>query len=203
MSAPLNPAGPDRFAAACRRFDDANAQDPNVEVEQGEARPRELVYAGWLTGWVLKLCPGASEELRLAARAQHLCRWMIPRDTYPMTRVGYLKWRQALKEFHAGRAGEILRETGYSDTVTRRVQSLIRKQDFPHDPEACVLEDALCLVFLEHQLAALAARNPADKVIGALRKSWAKMTASGRAEALKLRFGPKEKALVELALKSA
>ena len=68
------------FDAAVRRFDEENARDPNTEIVNGVAHPRELLYAQWLTNWVLKLCPNASDELRLAARCQHLCRWMIPRD---------------------------------------------------------------------------------------------------------------------------
>src|SRR6188474_3518022 len=68
-----------RFEAACRSFDAANSLDPNLEIVEGIARPRELVYAERLTHWVLKLCLGASEELRLAARCQHICRWMIAR----------------------------------------------------------------------------------------------------------------------------
>ena len=52
-----------------------------VETADGLAQPRELLYARWLTDWVLKLCPDASEPLRLAARCQHLCRWMVPRDS--------------------------------------------------------------------------------------------------------------------------
>jgi len=44
----------------------------------------------------------------------------------------------------------------------------------------------LCLVFLEFQLTALAAKSDDDKMINALRKSWEKMTeAARRAEALK------------------
>ena len=97
-----------------RRFDEENSRDPHFENIDGVSHPRELIYAQWLTDWVLKLCPGASEELRLAARCQHLCRWKIPRDSYPMTRPGYLKWRADLKRFHADRAGEILREVGLS-----------------------------------------------------------------------------------------
>ena len=96
----------------------------------------------------MRLCPEASEELRLAARCQHICRWEIPRGTYPMTRAGYLKWRADLKKFHAQKAGEILREAGYDETTIRRVQDLNLKKNFPDDPETRVLEDALCLVFL-------------------------------------------------------
>jgi len=69
-------------------------------------------------------------------------------------------------------------------------------------PESRVLEDALCLVFLQHQFADLAARTAEDKVINALRKSWNKMTPAAQAEALKLSFGPREQALLNQALAS-
>src|SRR5688572_29360637 len=161
---------PDRFEAALRRFDEENSRDPNREIVNGVGRPRELVYAERLTDWVLKLCPGASEELRLAARCQHLCRWMIPRRDYPMTRVGYLKWRNDLKSFHAKKAGEILREFGYGEGIVAKVQALNLKKNFPDDPDSRVLEDALCLVFLQHQFAELAAKTDDRKMINALQK---------------------------------
>jgi uncharacterized protein DUF4202 len=199
----FQPADSKRFETVLRRFDEENSRDPNQEPFQGESRPREWVYARWLTDWVVRLSPGASEELRLAARCQHLCRWMIARDSYPMTRAGYLKWREDLKKFHAQKAGEILREAGYPAEVVGRVQSLNLKKDFPRDPEGRVLEDALCLVFLEHQLAELAGKTAEDKVINAIRKSWEKMTPAGRDEALKLGYGASEKVLLEKALHPA
>jgi hypothetical protein len=192
----FQPRNAHHFEAAIRRFDAENSRDPNLENGQ----PRELLYAQRLTGWVLRLCPEASEELRLAARCQHICRWEIPRASYPMTRAGYLKWRADLKKFHAQKAGEILRETGYDETVIRRVQDLNLKKNFPADPESRVLEDALCLVFLQFQLAALAGKTDEDKTINALRKSWTKMSETGRAEALKLDFGAREKNLLQRAL---
>jgi hypothetical protein len=190
-----------RFEAALRRFDEENARDPNSETVDGTAHPRELLYARRLTDWVLRLCPNASEELRLAARCQHICRWEIPRNSHPMTRAGYLQWRATLKKFHAQMAGEILRELGYGEDVIRRVQDLNLKKNFPDDPEGRVLEDALCLVFLQFQFADLAAKTAEDKTINALQKSWQKMTGAARAEALKLNHGPREKVLLERALK--
>jgi hypothetical protein len=190
----------ERFNTAIRQFDENNSRDPNREVVAGVARPRELAYADWLAGWVQRLCPDASEELRLAARCQHLCRWTIPRASYPMTRAGYLQWREALKQFHARRAGEIMREAGYGDDMILRVQRLNLKKDFPDSAESRVLEDALCLVFLEHQLAPLVDKTEEAKVITALQKSWKKMTPAGQAEALRLSYLPREKALLEKAL---
>lgn len=186
----------EKFQAAIARFDEENSRDPNSENGQ----PRELLYSQRLTDWVLKLCPIAAESLQLAARCQHICRWESPRENYPMTRPGYLKWRADLKKFHAEKSGAILREVGYDDEAVRRVQDLNLKKNFPADAEACILEDALCLVFLEFQLTALAAKCDDEKMITALKKSWAKMTAAARAEALKLNFGEREKQLVERAL---
>ena len=186
----------EKFLSAIARFDAENSRDPNRE----NSRPRELLYAERLTGWVLKLCPHASEPLRLAARGQHICRWESPRENYPMTRAGYLKWRADLKKFHAQKSGEILRETGYDDETIRRVQDLNLKKNFPADPEVRVLEDALCLVFLEFQFAELAAKSDDEKMINALRKSWEKMTEAARAEALKLDYGEREKNLISRTL---
>jgi hypothetical protein len=74
------------------------------------------------------------------------------------------------------------------------------KKNFPNDFETQILEDALCLVFLQFQLADLAAKTAEDKTINALQKSWAKMSEPARAEALKLNYAPREKALLQRAL---
>ncbi|HWW00261.1 MAG TPA: DUF4202 domain-containing protein [Candidatus Acidoferrum sp.] len=194
------PADAQRFAEALRRFDEENSRDPNHEHVAGIARPRELVYAEWLTDWVLRVCPQASEELRLAARCQHLCRWQVPRDSYPMTRAGYLRWREDLKKFHAQKAGDILREVGYPDDLMVRVQNLNLKKNFPHDSESRVLEDALCLVFLERQFGDLAAKTSDEKMVNALQKAWKKMTPAAHALALTLNYPPKQKTLLDQAL---
>ena len=129
---------------------------------------------------------------------------MVPRDSYPMTRAGYLKWREGLKHFHAEKAGEILREVGYPEEIIARVQSLNLKKNFPHDAEGRVLEDALCLVFLEHQFGDLASKTTEDKMINALQKAWKKMTPAAQAQALKLSYSPQQHALLaEKALRPA
>jgi len=189
-----------RFEAALRRFDEENARDPNQEIVEGVAQPRELVYARRLYDWVLKLAPNASQELLLAARSQHICRWTIPRNNYPMDRVGYLKWRNDLKQFHSEKSSGILRELGFPEATIARVQALNLKKDFPRDPESRVLEDALCLVFLQFQFADLAARTSEDKMVNALQKSWKKMTPTAREHALRLTFEARERALLERAL---
>lgn len=189
-----------RFNQAIQRFDDENALDPHRESADGREWPAELLYAMRLTEWVKKLAPQASEALLLAARSQHLCRWQIPRNQYPMTRAGYLKWRSELKIFHARKSAEILQELGYSPALIERVRDLNLKKHFPQDEETRVLEDALCLVFLQYQLGALAAKSTEEKIVNALRKSWGKMTPIARQIALNLDYRPQERALLEKAL---
>ena len=190
----------ERFKRAIARFDEENSRDPNFEVVDGVKRSRELLYAERLSNWVGRFAPNASEALLLAARCQHLCRWMIPRNSYPMTRAGYLQWREALKKFHAEKAGEILREVGYPENVIARVQSLNLKKGFPQAEETRVLEDALCLVFLERQFADLASKTSDDKMINALQKAWKKMTPAARKLATELSYRPREQALLDEAL---
>jgi len=202
MTLPTGMSEPARFEAALRRFDEENARDPNVETVDGQPQPRELMYARRLTDWVLRLRPDASESLQLAARCQHLGRWLIPRESYPMTRPGYLKWREDLKRFHAEHAGQILREAGYPDETVQRVQALNLKRDLAHDAECQTLEDALCLVFLQFQLADLVQKTDEARVTNALQKSWKKMSPQARAEALKLPYLPREKGLLNRALGS-
>lgn len=194
---------PERFVTAIHRFDEENSRDPNKEIVEGVAQPRELLYAQRLCAWVLRLAPAASEPLRLAARCQHIGRWLISRDAYEMTRTGYLRWRSDLKAMHARKAGDILREAGYPAETLLRVQDLNLKSNFPKDSESRVLEDALCLVFLQYQFAELAHRTAEDKIVNALRKSWNKMTPLGQAEALRLSFSPQEMALLNQALRTS
>ncbi len=199
MDAPFSIA----FHCAIERFDAENARDPNTEMADGVACPRELLYAKRLTQWVLRLAPDAGESLRLAARCQHICRWMIPRHSHPMTRAGYLRWRAELKDFHAQKAEAILREAGCAEPVIHKVRDLNLKKNFPRDPESRILEDALCLVFLEFQFADLARKTAEDKLINAIQKTWKKMSVAARKQAIGLPFADREKQLLEQALRNA
>ena len=188
-----------RFHQVLRRFDDENASDPNLITIAGTVQPRELFYAQRLTEWVLRLCPEASEALQLAARCQHICRWMIPRNSYPMTRAGYLRWREELKRFHAQKSSEILREAGYPGEMIARVRELNLKKNLGEDPECQVLEDALCLETLQYQLGDLMDKTEPDKMVAILQKTWKKMSPAARQEAVGLSFSDREKDLLSKA----
>jgi hypothetical protein len=169
----------ERFREAIRRFDAANSEDPHHEVVDGVAYPKELLYAQRLTTWLARFAPEASEALHLAARSQHIRRWAIPRDRYPMDRRGYLLWRTTLAKFHADTAATILREVGYEESMIQRVRSLLRKEGLKRDPEVQCLEDVICLVFLESYCAEFAGQHEVGKALGILRKTWSKMSPRG------------------------
>jgi hypothetical protein len=189
-----------RFDEAIARFDAANAEDPSTENERGTALPKELLYARRMSDRLERFAPRATEIVRLAARAQHIRRWMIPRDRFPMDRAGYRKWRAELGEFHAETAGEILREVGYDEGTTERVQALLRKQRLKVDPEAQLLEDVACLVFLEHYLAGFSRKHDERKLIDIVRKTWRKMSPQGHRAALDLQLPPDLEHLVARAI---
>jgi hypothetical protein len=188
------------FQEAIRRFDEANRADPNPITIDGKPVPYELFYAQRLTEWVERLAPSASPALRLAARCQHICRWMIPRSSYPMTRAGYLKWRTDLKRFHAEKSGQILSQSGCSPDLIARVQELNLKKNLGQDPELQFLEDALCLVTLQYQLTDLVQKTEPEKLISILQKTWKKMSAQAREEGLRLSYPENQKKLLAQAL---
>lgn len=182
-----------RLLTVLSAIDDYNRQDPTG---------RELPYAEKLTSWVLKLNPTASETLRIAARGQHIGRWKSPRESFPMDRGGYLRWREELKRFHAKTVGDLMAAAGYAEAEIEPVKQIILKKNFQTNPDAQTMEDALCLVFLESQFEELRSKTPDDKMIDILRKTWKKMSPSGQTAALQIPLAPREKALVEKALSS-
>jgi hypothetical protein len=199
--------GTDRFAAAIRAIDAANALDPNPVVVEGRARPKELAHAEMVTAWVGKLRPDASEALLLAARGHHFRRWTVPRGSYPTGRAGYLRWRRALHRQQADELSVLLAQCGYDDATIERVAALVRKDGLgregaPSEPEVQTLEDAICLVFLETQLADFATRHDDAKLLGVLAKTAKKMSPNALARAGELPLDDGARALLARALQS-
>jgi hypothetical protein len=178
----------DRLTAAIAAIDEANACDPNVIEADGELRPKELVHAERMTGWVTQLDPDADEAQLIAARAHHLRRWEVPRGSYPEGRAGYLRWRSDQKKRHATDVGEILDRVGYDDAVSDRVQRIVRKEGLGTDPAVQIHEDSLCLVFLELQLTDLVADLGRERAIEVLRRTAPKMSPRGLELALTLPY---------------
>ncbi|MBM3585616.1 MAG: DUF4202 domain-containing protein [Alphaproteobacteria bacterium] len=171
------------LVCALALIDEANGRDPGCDAD---GTPKALAYGRRMSRWLDRLAPAASDALRIAVRAQHIERWTVPRDSYPMDRIGYHRWRTGLQRMHGERAGAIARAAGYDAVTVGRVASLVRKEGIKRDAEAQALEDAACLSFLEDEFAAFATRYDDAKIVDIVRKTWAKMSPQGHALALEL-----------------
>ncbi|MGZ0655107.1 DUF4202 domain-containing protein [Coraliomargarita sp. W4R72] len=189
-----------RFCETIAAFDSLNSQDPNLIEVNGEAMPKELHDAFAMTRWVETLDANASEAVHLAARCQHLCRWEVPRSSYPEGRQSYLRWRADLKVRHAKKSAEILNSHGYDSAMVDAVSRINMKTGIKSNEEVQLIEDALCLVFLECQFEAYLDKWEDDKIIRILQKTWAKMSDRGHAAALQLKMSDRASALVQQAL---
>lgn len=181
-------------------IDDANGRDPNRETADGKSWPKEQLYSHRMTTRLREFMPEAPEVLRIAAHAQHIERWTIPRSDFPKTRPGYLQWRRQLGHFHADRTAELMAATGYPQDYIETVRKLLTKQQLKQDPLVQALEDVICLVFIEFYLADFAADYDRAKLIRILQKTWAKMSDRGHQAALQLPLPGDMLALIREAL---
>ncbi len=188
------------FLKASEYIDAANAQDPNYEIVDEKKHPKELVYSDRMYARLMQFAPQASEEVQIASKAQHICRWKIERKLYPMDRVGYLKWREELKKFHATTTAQILSKVGYPEDFINRVCFLIEKKSLKKDLETQLLEDVICLVFLEFYLEDFAVKHDDEKMKNIIIKTWAKMSKNGHDAALKISYSKENLDLIKSAL---
>ncbi len=189
-----------RYQEAIARFDAANAEDPTMEAVDGEPVPKELIYGRRMSERLEAFAPDAPESVKLAVRAQHIRRWEVPRQSYPEGRAGYLKWRTDLYKRHGDIAGEIMQDVGYDDDTIARVKTLLRKRGLKTDPDVQLLEDVICLVFLEHYFHDFAKQHEEQKLIPIVQKTWNKMTARAHEAAMQLDYAPEDLALIRRAL---
>jgi hypothetical protein len=188
------------FQNASNWIDAENAQDPNSEIYESKTYPKELLYSNRMYERLLDFHPNASEAVQIASKAQHICRWKVARESYPMDRVGYLKWREDLKKFHAKLTAEILEKAGYPQEFIDRVSFLIEKKLLKKDEETQLLEDVICLVFLEFYLDPFVHKHDTEKLKNIILKTWNKMSDKGHQEALKINYTAANLQLIKDAL---
>jgi hypothetical protein len=189
-----------RFNQTIREFDAANAQDPHTETVDGKEVPKELLYSQRMSGMLEQFHPHASETLRLAARCQHIQRWTIPREDFPMDRNGYLLWRTKLKKYHGELAGSIMKENGYDQETIRKVDDLLNKRRLKTDEETQILEDVVCLVFIKYYFDEFLTKHDEAKLVDIIKKTWKKMSEKGRHAALSMALSEQASTIVNKAL---
>lgn len=161
-------------------IDAANAADPTLE----DGRPAALLYGERMTAELARLFPDAPPVLQIAARGQHVERWLLRRDTFPEGKAGYLAWRREQGRRHAERVGGMMAAAGFGAEDCDRVGTLLRKEGIKRDALVQALEDVICFVFLRWYFAPFAATRPAEEIPGIVEKTARKMSDKGRARAL-------------------
>jgi hypothetical protein len=190
----------DSYDSAVAAIDAANAADPNTVSRGGDEQPLALVHGQLAAAWVARLVDDPDEALLLAARAHHLRRWEVPRSTYPDGKGGYLRWRRDQKQRHAADVETILAASGYGPDVVSRTQQLIRRDGLGSDPDAQVVEDAACLVFIETQLAGMEARLAPARLLEVIRKTARKMSPAALAAVGQIDLDDRARSLLDEAL---
>jgi hypothetical protein len=176
------------YERAVALIDAANGEDPRTDTDaDGKSVPRELLYGQRMAEMIGRYTPDAADVMKLAVRAQHIQRWKTPRDSYPMTRDGYLQWRTGLYKFHAETCGRLMKEAGYDDADIERAQQAVGKRGLKVNPDTQLLEDVTDLVFIEHYMLGFAGQHAEyteDKWLDIIRKTWKKMSEPAHAFAL-------------------
>jgi hypothetical protein len=189
----------DRFTRAIAAFDEYHTRDPNTETADGRVYAKELLYALRMTDRLARFSQTASEAAKLAARCQHIGRWELPRDAYPMDKKGYLQWRNEEKMRHASLAEKLLSDCGYDPETISKVKVILLKKELHTNAETQLIEDVACLVFIEHYLGEFAAKHDDDKVIDILRKTLRKMSAAAQTSVTEMLLDPRIQLLVQRA----
>lgn len=189
-----------RYDAGVAAIDAANAADPNSVDVRGQQVALALIHGRLAAEWIEQLVDEPDEALLLAARAHHLRRWELRRDSYPSGRTGYLRWRRDQKARHATDVAAILVPCGYEPTEIERVQRLIRRE-FIDGAQA--VEDAACLVFIETQLGSFALRTDHDLTIDVIRKTARKMSERALQLVAEIPLGEMEQRLLSEVLSGA
>ncbi len=165
---------------ALAAIDAANAADPALE----DGQPAALLYGERMSAELARLFPAAPEPLQIAARGQHVERWLLPRSAYPEGREGYLTWRRDQGRRHAERVAGIMADAGYGPDDIAAAGRMLRKEGIKRDADVQALEDVICFVFLRWYFQPFAAARDGEELLRIVEKTACKMSPEARTRAL-------------------
>ena len=180
----------------------ANEKDPKKTEVDGRLIADNVLYSSYMAEWQHKLYPDVHDAVKLAVSAQHVCRWEIPRDSFPEGRAAYLQWRQSLARKHADILSGIMEEVAYDEDDIKRASNAVMKKNIKGNPDSQVVEDCACLVFLSHYFDDFISKHTGDKLINIVQKTWAKMSDEAHAAALGIDFSDAAAAVIHEALQA-
>ena len=107
-----------------------------------------------------------------------------------MDRKGYHQWRTYLYTYQAEKAAHLLREVGYSKESVSAISEMIEKKDLKTNADSQLIEDVVCLVFLQYYIEDFVEKHKSDmeKLKRIILRTWNKMSDKAHNEALKIPF---------------
>ncbi|MDD7987076.1 DUF4202 domain-containing protein [Lentisphaera marina] len=177
-----------------------NQLDPDKKIIDGKEVGANFLYSQYMGEWQEKLYPHVDDSIKLAARAQHICRWELKRNDFPDGKAGYFKWRTSLAKLHAEILSEIMKECAFLDEDIARAAEACQKKNFKNNQDSQCVEDCACMVFLNYYFDDFIAKHSDEKLIGIVGKTWGKMSEKAHEAALKLDLSEKALSIVKAAL---
>jgi len=192
----------EKILEAFKRFDELYKQEPNNEIYDGKEYPKEYLYSLRMLEVLNDIFKNANAAQLLAVKAQHLCRWEIPRTDFPEGKQGYHTWRNALYKHQSEKATNVLKELQFDEQTIEDVANAISKKGLKQNFTSQVVEDVACIVFLKHYFANFVTKHSSDeeKTISIIKKTWAKMSPVAHDHALQIPFEEKAAQLITKAL---
>ena len=169
-----------QYSALIQEIDAVHSLDQVKEIWQNEEFPSELLYSKRMLEMLEKIYPEASNNLRVAAQCQHMKRWMVARSLYSMDRRGYHQWRQAVMSHQLEVTKELLIKHNVSDRDVDDLIEMLKNQGVSGYLNSQIIEDTACLVFLKWYSESFAKKHDTEKVIDILRKTYRKISETGR-----------------------
>lgn len=153
--------------------------DPNHTNIDGLRKSSEFLYTNRMLQMLAEFEPGADYTLQIAAQCQHLERWKVARDLFPMDRKGYHQWRKAVMDFQISRTTEVLVNSGVENSDIIEVTEILSKQGNKSHTKAQIIQDVACIVFVNWYLEGFAAKHELGKVKDIVIKTTRKMSEKG------------------------
>lgn len=223
---PDPPAQRPQLEKAIALIDEVNAQDPTKVPTDSGSEPYRLAYSRWLTEWVKRLDPKASDELLILARGKSIESWQlsqIKRDDYAPNTPGMRQWEMDRKKWLANRLLAVVKEAGYDEATQTLIENIMMGKNLP-DPRDVrkydlignlgmvdfkklqavnmmqTLDDAEALLFLEKNFEEMFNRMPADEVAAVCKRELSRLSQNGIVTVLKQRWSPVQQRLLQKVL---
>lgn len=167
------------YRKTTREIDKVHVLDKSESEENGILYPAEWLYSKRMLMILDMINERSSFRLKLAVQCQHLERWGVPRSNYTYDRRGYHEWRRAVMDYQLKRTIETLSITGMQEDDIKWITNVLREQGNKSNPDAQIIMDVACLVFLKWYMEPFSAKHESEKVTDILKKTMRKMSDNG------------------------